>query len=137
MLAAVGWETRSVQVNLLVVECERALAGLLRDAGHEVMVAASGSDARVVAASGSIDAIVLGRLRAGRSGLEVCDQLRRDGVATPIFLLVASEAVEARVQGLDAGADDCLGLGCPADELLARLRALVRRSAGALEPRLG
>jgi two-component system, OmpR family, manganese sensing response regulator len=116
-------------VNLLVVELESVIAGLLLAAGHEVTAAASGIDARVAASISSFDAIVVGRLGAERSGLEFCDQLRQNGVATPIFLLVESEAVEARVQGLDAGADDCLGLGCPADELLARLRALVRRSA--------
>lgn len=124
-------------MNLLVVEHESVIERLLLEAGHEVTAAASAIDACVAVSSSSIDAIVVGRLAAERSGLEFCDQLRQSGVATPIFLLVESEAVEARVQGLDAGADDCLGLGCPADELLARLRALVRRAAvGRLKPRV-
>ncbi len=60
----------------------------------------------------------------------VCVDLRRDGSTLPIVLLVPPNAVEARVMGLDAGADDCLAVDCPVDELLARLRALVRRTAG-------
>ena len=116
-------------MNVLVIESEEVLAWPLRKAGHEVTVAASGSAARRLAATGPFDALVLGTIGPAAASLQACDELRRDGIALPILLFVAEDAAEARVQGLDAGADDCLGLGCAVDELLARLRALVRRSA--------
>jgi DNA-binding response OmpR family regulator len=115
-------------VNVLVVETKEALARPLRKAGHEVTIAASSAAARHLAATGPFDAVVLGPIGPIATSLAACDELRRDGIALPILLLVAEDAVEARVRGLDAGADDCLGLACPVDELLARLRALVRRS---------
>ena len=112
-------------MNVLVVETEEALAWPLRKAGHEVTVAGSTAAARHLAATGPIVPSTTGPVAAS---LAACDELRRDGVALPILLLVAEDAVEVRVRGLDAGADDCLGFACPVDELLARLRALVRRS---------
>jgi two-component system response regulator QseB len=116
-------------MNLLVVESDGATAGSLRRAGHDVTVARSERDVRALAASGSFDAVVLGKLRFGDQNLTLCGALRREGVALPIVLIVARDRVESRIAGLDAGADDCVGTGCPADELLARLRALVRRSS--------
>jgi DNA-binding response OmpR family regulator len=116
-------------VNLLVVESDEAMAGSLRRAGHDVTVARSERDVRAFTASGSFDAVVLGKLGPGDRNLALCGALRRDGVGLPIVLIVARDGVESRIEGLDAGADDCVGTGCPADELLARLRALVRRSS--------
>jgi two-component system response regulator MprA len=81
----------------------------------------------------SFDAVVLGPLGPGTESLTVCDALRRQASVLPIVLLVSRDGVEARVEGLDAGADDCLPVGCQVDELLARLRALLRRIA-AVEP---
>jgi DNA-binding response OmpR family regulator len=71
--------------------------------------------------------LVLDVLLPGRNGIELCSDLRDDGVMLPILLLTALDAVEEKVTGLDAGADDYLTKPFPFDELLARLRALVRR----------
>jgi DNA-binding response OmpR family regulator len=106
-----------------------ALAQPLRQAGYEVTVATSSKDARRLAMSGSFDAVVLGKIRPEAAILSICSALRRDGAGTPILLLVGRDAAEMRVQGLDAGADDCIALTSPFDELLARLRALVRRAS--------
>lgn len=78
--------------------------------------------------AGSFDAILLGGAGPEAASLSVCVDLRRTGARTPILLLVARDAAETRVEGLDAGADDCIAVSCPFDELLARLRALVRRA---------
>jgi OmpR-family two-component system manganese-sensing response regulator len=115
-------------VRVLVIETQEVLARPLRAAGQAVTVAGSAAAARRLAATGPFDALVLGALGPVAASLQACDELRREGISLPILLVVADDAVEARVSGLDAGADDCLGLACPVDELLARLRALVRRS---------
>src|SRR5512135_3104833 len=74
------------------------------------------------------DAIVLDVMLPGVDGLDVCRRLRRDGVWTPVLMLTARDAIEDRVSGLDTGADDYLTKPFSFDELLARLRALVRRA---------
>ena len=118
-------------MNVLLVENEElmALARPLRQAGYEVTVATSSEEARTLAMSGSFDAVVLGKIRPEATILNICSALRQDGAGTPILLLVGRDAAEMRVQGLDAGADDCIALTSQFDELLARLRALVRRAA--------
>ncbi len=116
-------------MNVLVVESREATATPLRRAGHEVTVARTGRDVCALTRSDSFDAVVLGILDPAHQTLTLCDALRREGVRLPIVLIVAEDAVDDRVEGLDAGADDCVGIGCPADELLARLRALVRRKS--------
>jgi DNA-binding response OmpR family regulator len=115
-------------MKVLVAESEEALAGPLRRAGHEVTVAIAAHDIRELTASRSFDAVVLGMMRPETQSLALCHTLRRDGIGVPIVLFVSGDAVEERIAGLEAGADQCLGVGCPNEELLARLRALVRRS---------
>jgi DNA-binding response OmpR family regulator len=122
-------ETGYVPVNVLVVERYEVTAGALRRAGHDVTVARNEGDVRGLTASGSFDAVVLGNLGSGDQTLKLCDALRSEGVALPVVLIVPRDGVEARIEGLDAGADACVGFGCPPDELLARLRALVRRNS--------
>jgi two-component system OmpR family response regulator len=120
-------------MRLLVVEDELKMASLLRrglsEEGHAVDVATTGDDALWMAAAVSHDAIVLDLTLPGLDGIEVCRRLRRDGVWTPVLMLTARDAVEDRVRGLDAGADDYLPKPFSFAELLARLRALVRRGA--------
>ena len=118
-------------MNVLVAENRGVTAKLLRHAGHDVTIARSGLEVGELTARRSFHAIVLGPLGPGTESLMVCDALRRQGNAIPIVLLVSRDGVEARVEGLDAGADDCLPVGCQVDELLARLRALVRRTVAA------
>jgi two-component system OmpR family response regulator len=120
-------------MRLLVAEDEPKLAGLLRrgltEEGHAADVARTGPDALSLATAVEYDAIVLDLMLPGLDGVEVCRRLRATGVWTPVLMLTARDAVEDRVAGLDAGADDYLPKPFSFAELLARLRALVRRGA--------
>jgi two-component system OmpR family response regulator len=118
-------------VRVLVVEDELKMARLLRrglvEEGHAADVASKGEDALWMAQSHPYDAIVLDVMLPGLSGFEVCRLLRNGGVWTPVLMLTARDGVEDRVVGLDVGADDYLTKPFSFAELLARLRALVRR----------
>ncbi len=123
---------------ILVVEDERRLAQVVRkvleEEGHTADVAYDGEDGLAMAMDGSHDVIVLDVLLPGIDGFEICRRLRAGGVDTPVLLLTALDAVEDRVRGLDAGADDYLPKPFAFQELLARLRALGRRRVQAREP---
>jgi two-component system OmpR family response regulator len=120
-------------VRILIVEDELKLAALLRrgltEEAHAADVAATGEDALWMARSTDYDAIVLDLMLPGVNGLEVCRRLRADGVWSPVLMLTARDALEDRIGGLDAGADDYLTKPFAFAELLARLRALARRGA--------
>jgi two-component system, OmpR family, response regulator len=120
-------------VRVLVVEDEPKMADLIRrglsEEGLAVDVTGRGEDAVWMAAATEYDAVVLDVMLPGADGFEVCRRLRGDGVWAPILLLTARDAVEDRVEGLDSGADDYLVKPFSFAELLARLRALVRRGA--------
>src|ERR671914_1349050 len=121
-------------MRVLIVEDEVKLAGLLRrgltEEGLSVDVARSGDDGLWMARATDYDAIVLDVMLPGTNGLDVCRQLREAGRWAPVLMLTARDAVEDRVSGLDAGADDYLTKPFSFAELLARLRALARRGAG-------
>jgi two-component system OmpR family response regulator len=118
-------------MRVLVVEDEVKMAALLRrgltEEGMAVDVAARGEDALPRAGATEYDAIVLDVMLPGADGFEVCRRLREAGTWSPVLMLTARDAVEDRVEGLDAGADDYLTKPFSFAELLARLRALVRR----------
>jgi two-component system, OmpR family, response regulator len=118
-------------MRVLVVEDEVKMAALLRrglvEEGLSADVARSGDDALWMAAATEYDAIVLDVMLPGTDGFEVCRRLREAGRWAPVLMLTARDAVEDRVQGLDAGADDYLTKPFSFAELLARLRALARR----------
>jgi two-component system OmpR family response regulator len=118
-------------MRVLVVEDKLKMAGLIRrglvEEGHAADVAATGEDALWMAEAHPYDAIVLDVMLPGLSGFETCRQLRNVGVWSPVLMLTSRDAVEDRVAGLDAGADDYLTKPFSFAELLARLRALVRR----------
>jgi two-component system, OmpR family, response regulator len=120
-------------MRILVVEDEVKMAGLLRrgltEDGHVVDVASSGDDAVWMGQVVEYDAIVLDLLLPGLDGVGVCRRWRESGVWSPVLMLTARDAVEDRVAGLDAGADDYLAKPFSFAELLARLRALARRGA--------
>jgi two-component system, OmpR family, response regulator len=120
-------------MRVLVVEDDPKMAALLRrglvEEGHSADVARTGDDGLWMAGSVEYDAIVLDVMLPGRDGFEVCRALRADGVWSPVLMLTARDSVEDRVAGLDAGADDYLRKPFSFAELLARLRALVRRGA--------
>ena len=118
---------------MLVVDDERALRNALRRAlaraGYEVLECESGEDAIVLLSDRAVDATILDVLMPGIDGLEVCRRLRAAGDRTPILMLTARETVADRVTGLEAGADDYLTKPFALAELLARVKALLRRSA--------
>ena len=104
------------------------LARGLREEGHAADVAGRGEDALWMAQARAYDAIVLDVMLPGLDGFAVCRRLREAGVWTPVLMLTARDAVDDRVRGLDAGADDYLVKPFSFAELLARLRALARRA---------
>lgn len=116
---------------MLVVEDEPKMARLLRQGleehGDVVDTVATGGEALAAAALGEYDAVLLDVMLPDLDGFEVCRRLRRDQVWTPVLMLTARHDVADRIAGLDAGADDYLPKPFALGELLARLRALVRR----------
>jgi two-component system, OmpR family, response regulator len=121
-------------MRVLIVEDELKMASLLRrglvEEGHAADVAPTGEDAVWMAQSHPYEAIVLDVMLPGLSGFETCRQLRNAGVWAPVLMLTARDGVDDRVAGLDVGADDYLTKPFSFAELLARLRALVRRGGG-------
>lgn len=121
-------------MKVLVVDDDAAVRNSLDRAlrlnGYEVDLAVDGVDALNQVNIGPPDAMVLDVLMPNMDGLEVCRRLRSFGDQTPILMLTAQDGVTERVAGLDAGADDYLPKPFALDELLARLRALLRRAAG-------
>jgi len=120
-------------VRALVVEDEVKMAALLRrgltEDGYATDVAKTGDEALWMARAAPYDVIVLDVMLPGRDGLTVCRELRESGVWAPILVLTARDSVQDRVGGLDSGADDYLTKPFSFAELLARLRAIVRRGA--------
>jgi len=118
-------------MRVLVVEDEvkiqTALKAGLESAAYEVAVANTGEEGCFLVMAESFDVVILDLMLPQRSGLEVLSAMRRRGVATPVLVLTARDALEDRVAGLDAGADDYLVKPFAFPELLARLRALLRR----------
>jgi two-component system OmpR family response regulator len=118
-------------MHVLVVEDEVKMAALIRrglgEQGLMVDVAPTGEEAVGMARASAYDAVVLDVILPGIDGFETCRQLRADGVWAPVLMLTARGALEDRVAGLDGGADDYLTKPFSFAELLARLRALVRR----------
>lgn len=118
-------------MRILVVEDEPRMAALLRRGldrrGHATDLAATAAEARWMAKSVNYEAIVLDVMLPDENGFDVCAHLRAAGVWTPVLMLTARDAVEDRVAGLDAGADDYLLKPFSFAELEARLRALLRR----------
>ena len=120
-------------MRVLVVEDETKMASLLRRglerAGYAVDVAMTGVDAIWYSTENEYDAIVLDVMIPSPDGFEVCRTLRARGQWAPVLLLTARDAIEDRVTGLDAGADDYMPKPFSFAELTARLRALMRRTA--------
>jgi two-component system response regulator MprA len=118
-------------MRLLVIEDDDAVRSALRRAlllaGYEVLLAADGEEGLLKAGTTMPDAIVLDLGLPVIDGMEVCRRLRRDGNRTPILMLTARDAVDDRVDGLEAGADDYLVKPYDVRELQARLKAIMRR----------
>jgi DNA-binding response OmpR family regulator len=118
-------------VRLLIVEDDPELSSILADGfgdhHYEVVLAADIPAARDRAVLGTYDVMILDVLLPGGSGFDLCAQIRSRGIATPILMLTARDAIDDRVRGLEAGADDYLTKPFAFRELLARVRALGRR----------
>jgi two-component system response regulator MprA len=127
-------EEGSSRERVLVVDDDRAVRRMLERTlaaeGYDVAVAADGASALVAVERQAPDVIVLDVAMPALDGLAVCRRLRSRGLATPILMLTARDAVPDRVQGLEAGADDYLIKPFAMQELIARLRALTRRTDG-------
>jgi two-component system, OmpR family, response regulator MprA len=121
-------------MKILVVDDERAVRDSLRRAlelqGYEVALASDGAEALAqLESNGQPDAVLLDVLMPGIDGLEVCRRIRQTGSEVPVLMLTARDAVGDRVAGLDAGADDYVVKPFALEELLARVRALLRRAS--------
>jgi DNA-binding response OmpR family regulator len=121
-------------MNLLVVEDEKKIANLinkgLREQGYNVDVVHDGNAGFERATSRPYDAVILDIMIPGRDGLNLLRALRERNISTPVMILTARGDVNEKVEGLDAGADDYMAKPFSMDELVARIRALVRRVTG-------
>jgi two-component system copper resistance phosphate regulon response regulator CusR len=127
-------------MRLLLVEDDRRIANFvakgLRENAYAVDVSPDGADALYQASLNTYDAIILDVMLPVKDGFNVCRELRENNIKTPILMLTARDTVEDRIAGLDWGADDYLIKPFAFDELLARLRALLRRSGEIRPPRI-
>jgi OmpR-family two-component system manganese-sensing response regulator len=110
------------------VELTDPLSRVLTREGYTVDAVYDGTNGSQLALSGNYDLLILDWMLPGKTGLEICQQLRRTGKVTPVLFLTAKDTLDDRVEGLDAGADDYLVKPFELRELLARVRALLRRS---------
>ena len=119
-------------MRLLLVEDDKKLTGYIKkgliEESYSVDVVHNGLDAIGAVSTAEYDLIILDILLPGRSGIDVCREIRSRGFTTPVVMLTAKDAVEDKVSGLDAGADDYIAKPFSFDELLARIRALLRRA---------
>jgi DNA-binding response OmpR family regulator len=119
-------------MRVLVIEDEQKMADLIKrgleEEGMEVDTAYDGDSGLEIAKSGNHDLIVLDLGLPGRDGLEISHELRESGLKTPILILTAQDSTEMKVRGLDSGADDYLTKPFAFAEMLARIRALLRRT---------
>ena len=130
-----------IRMRILVVEDEQKVANALKegleDERFEVAVAQTGEDAFFRITTEKFDLILLDLMLPGRDGLQILASVRKSGVETPVLLLTARDTLEDRVTGLNTGADDYLVKPFAFAELLARIRALLRRGRAADTLRLG
>ena len=130
-MAARAVRTYTHVVRILVVEDEPKLAAAIRDGletqRYEVVLAHSGEEGFYAATVEQFELLIFDVMLPNRDGVEIVSSLRRRGVGTPVLLLTAKDAIDDRVRGLDAGADDYLVKPFAFPELLARIRALTRR----------
>lgn len=127
-------------MRILLVEDEpsaaRMLAKGLREHAYAVDIAADGTRALYEMSITDYDAIVLDVMIPSQDGLQVCRRIRQAGSSVPVLMLTARDGIESRIAGLDSGADDYLTKPFDFGELLARLRAIIRRGARPMTPRL-
>jgi two-component system copper resistance phosphate regulon response regulator CusR len=127
-------------MRVLLVEDDKRIASFvakgLRENAYAVDVSQNGEEGVYQASINDYDVIILDVMMPLKTGFEVCAELRKEGNNTPVLMLTARDAVEDKISGLDIGADDYLTKPFAFDELLARLRALLRRSTEIRPPRI-
>lgn len=127
-------------MRILVIEDESELARIIQRVLERerftVDIALTGDEGLDAALTGNFEAIILDRMLPGMDGLEICRRIREEGFDTPVLILSARGEMEERVAGLDSGADDYLGKPFAFEELLARVRALTRRSERPMMPEM-
>lgn len=127
-------------MRILVVDDDRRLCGIIKrgllEEAYAVDVAYDGEESVYLATINPYDLIILDIMMPKKDGIEVCRELRSNKINTPILMLTAKDAVEDRVNGLDAGADDYLVKPFAFNELLARIRALLRREGQIKTPEI-
>lgn len=125
-------------MKILIVEDEQRVVQFiqkgLKEEGHAVDVATDGEEGGFLAEVNDYDLIILDLMLPKKSGIAVCREIRERGVNTPVLMLTARDSVEDKVRGLDAGADDYLTKPFAFEELLARVRALLRRRSETKTP---
>jgi DNA-binding response OmpR family regulator len=125
-------------MKILIVEDEADVVSVLRrtldEAGYEVSVAMDGNSGYQMAKQNSFDLLILDIMMPGMNGLELCRRLRIEGEGTPILMLTALNSTENIVAGLDSGADDYIPKPFHYNELLARIRSVIRRNANEQAP---
>lgn len=118
-------------MRILVIEDEKKIASFikrgLKEEGHMVDVAYDGEEGYQMSGENDYDLILLDIMLPKQDGISLCRQLRDDGVTTPVLMLTAKDSVQDKVTGLDSGADDYLTKPFAFEELLARIRALMRK----------
>jgi heavy metal response regulator len=128
-------EFRTYDMRILVVEDERKIAAYvkrgLEEQGYAVDAAYTGKEGLAWATSAPYDLILLDIMLPELDGIALCEELRREGFQSPVLMLTARDAIDDRVAGLDAGADDYLVKPFAMKELLARVRAMTRRTSNA------
>jgi heavy metal response regulator len=133
-------ESRINAMRILVVEDEKKIAGFirrgLREDGYVVEVAGDGEEGYNLATAEEFDLIILDIMLPGMDGITICRKLRQDGLSTPILILTARDSVKDKVRGLDSGADGYLTKPFAFEELLARVRALLRKREAQAPARL-
>jgi two-component system OmpR family response regulator len=121
-------------VRVLVVEDDPELAGIIArgflEQGIDVVLENTFATGKSRAILGTFDVMVLDVMLPGGNGFDLCREIRKRGIGTPVLMLTARDAVDDRIRGLDAGADDYLAKPFSFGELAARLRALIRRGTG-------
>ncbi|MBM3133239.1 MAG: response regulator transcription factor [Chloroflexi bacterium] len=127
-------------MRILVIDDDRRLCGIVKrgllEEAYAVDTAYDGEEGQYLAEVNPYDLIILDIMMPRRDGIEVCHGLREKGINTPILMLTAKDAVDDRVKGLDAGADDYLVKPFAFNELLARIRALLRREGRSKSPEI-
>ncbi|MBI5122763.1 response regulator transcription factor, partial [Candidatus Roizmanbacteria bacterium] len=127
-------------MHILIIEDDERIAGnikkILESADFQTTIAANGEEGQYLAEEETYDVIILDWMLPDRDGIEICKKIRQKKNTTPVIMLTAKSQLENKIEGLNVGADDYLTKPFEGEELLARVRALIRRQSGKSQPPL-